>query len=120
KEYLGDPSDMIESPTHAQRLVFGEKRRRIPELFDVDYPAMLGTVQNQDSYAQGVAAQRPFYFDHVQALTDGAMAEYAELTGRAYQRVMGYRMEDAEYVLVGQGSVVGNAEAVADYLRAEE
>ncbi|MFW5950918.1 MAG: 2-oxoacid:acceptor oxidoreductase family protein [Gemmatimonadota bacterium] len=117
KEYLGDPSDIIESPTPAQRLVFGEKRRRIPELFDVDYPAMLGTVQNQDSYAQGVAAQRPFYFDHLRALADRAMAEYGELTGRRYDRVMGYRLEDADYVLVGQGSVVGNAEAVADYLR---
>ena len=120
KEYLGDPSDIIESPTPAQRLVFGEKRRRIPELFDVDYPAMLGTVQNQDSYAQGVAAQRPFYFDHVQELTERALAEYAELTGRRYDRVMGYKLEDAEYVLVGQGSVVGNAEAVADYLREEK
>jgi pyruvate-ferredoxin/flavodoxin oxidoreductase len=117
KEYLGDPSEMIESPTPAQRLVFGEKRRRIPELFDVDYPAMLGTVQNQDSYAQGVAAQRPFYFDHVRALAEQAMAEYAALTGRAYARAMGYRLEDADYVLVGQGSVVGNAEAVADHLR---
>ncbi len=120
KEYLGDPSDMIESPTPAQRLVFGETRRRIPELFDMDYPAMLGTVQNQDSYAQGVAAQRPFYFDHVQAITDQALADYEALTGRRYRRAMGYRLEDAEYVLVGQGSVVGNAEAVADYLRKEK
>ncbi len=117
KEYLGDPSDVIESPTPAQKLVFGEKRRRIPELFDVDYPAMFGVVQNQDSYAQGVAAQRPFYFDHLAPLTDQAMREYAELTGRKYARVMGYRLEDAEYVIVGQGSVVSNAEAVVDYLR---
>ena len=65
REYLGDPADIIDSPTPAQRLVFGEKRRRIPEMFDFDYPAMLGVVQNQDSYAQGVAAQRPFYFDHI-------------------------------------------------------
>ncbi|MDX1675643.1 MAG: 2-oxoacid:acceptor oxidoreductase family protein, partial [Longimicrobiales bacterium] len=113
-------SDTIESPTPAQRLVFGERRRRIPELFDVDYPTMLGTVQNQDSYAQGVAAQRPFYFDHVRELADRAMAAYGELTGRRYDRVMGYRLEDADYVLVGQGSVVGNAEAVADYLREEK
>jgi pyruvate-ferredoxin/flavodoxin oxidoreductase len=82
REYLGDPADIIDSPTPAQRLVFGEKRRRIPEMFDYDYPAMLGVVQNQDSYAQGVAAQRPFYFDHVADLTDRAMAEYAALTGR--------------------------------------
>jgi pyruvate-ferredoxin/flavodoxin oxidoreductase len=117
KEYLGDPSDIIDSPTPAQRMVFGDQRRRIPELFDVDYPAMFGVVQNQDAYAQGVAAQRPFYFEHITELTDQAMDEYATLTGRRYDRAMGYRLEDAEYVLAGMGSVVSNAEAVVDYLR---
>jgi pyruvate-ferredoxin/flavodoxin oxidoreductase len=119
KEYLGDPSDIIESPTPAQRMVFGEKRRRIPEMFDLDYPAMIGVVQNQDSYAQGVAAQRPFYFDHVQALTDQAMEEFFQLTGRRYERATGYRLDDAEIVILGQGSMVWNAEAVADHMRDE-
>ena len=118
KDFLGDPADLIDSPTPAQRLVFGAQRRRIPELFDVDYPAMLGVVQNQDSYAQGVAAQRPFYFDHVPELTDRAFAEYAALTGRTYARASGYRLADAEWVIAGQGSVVSNAEAVVDHLRA--
>jgi pyruvate-ferredoxin/flavodoxin oxidoreductase len=117
REYLGDPADLIESPTPAQRLVFGERRRRIPEMFDLDYPAMLGVVQNQDSYQQGVAAQRPFYFDHIAELTDRAFAEYAGLSGRRYARATGYRLEDAQYVIVGQGSVVANAEAVCDHLR---
>jgi pyruvate-ferredoxin/flavodoxin oxidoreductase len=117
REYLGDPADLIETPTPAQRSVFGEQRRRIPELFDFDYPASLGVVQNQESYAQGVAAQRPFYFDHIAGLADRAFEEYAALTGRTYGRAMGYRLEDADYVIVGQGSVVCNAEAVADYLR---
>ncbi len=117
RTYLGDPADIIDSPTPAQRLVFGEKRRRIPELYDLDYPSMLGVVQNQDSYAQGVAAQRPFYFDHVAELADQAMAEFAALTGRQYARAMGYRLEDADYVLVGQGSVTENSEAVADFFR---
>jgi pyruvate-ferredoxin/flavodoxin oxidoreductase len=117
REYLGDPSDLIDCPTPAQRLVFGAKRRRIPELFNLDYPAMLGVVQNQDAYAQGVAAQRPFYFDHLAEITDQAFREYGQLTGRHYARVMGYRMDDAEWVLAGQGTVVPNAEAVADHLR---
>ncbi|MBW2696663.1 MAG: 2-oxoacid:acceptor oxidoreductase family protein [Deltaproteobacteria bacterium] len=117
KEFLGDPSDLIESPTPAQQMVFGETRRRIPELFDYDYPAMLGVVQNQDSYAQGVAAQRPFYFDHIESLSDRVFAEYAALTGRRYTRASGYRLEDAEYVIIGQGSLVANAEAVVDHLR---
>ncbi|MEX0892538.1 MAG: 2-oxoacid:acceptor oxidoreductase family protein [Gemmatimonadota bacterium] len=118
-EYLGDPADMIECPTPAQRLTFGPTRRRIPEMFDVDYPTMLGPVQNQDAYAQGVAAQRPFYFDHARALIDRSFEEYAALTGRRYERVMGYRLEDAEYVIAGQGSVVPNAEAVVDFMRAQ-
>jgi pyruvate-ferredoxin/flavodoxin oxidoreductase len=117
KAFLGDPSDIIDSPTPAQRLVFGVKRRRIPETLDVDYPSMIGVVQNQDSYAQGVAAQRPFYFDHVAELADRAFGEFARLTGRRYGRAIGYRLEDAEYVIAGQGSVVANAEAVADWLR---
>ena len=117
KEYLGDPADRIPSPTPAQQLTFGDERRRIPEMFDFDYPSMLGVVQNQESYAQGVAAQRPFYFDHVAPLTDRAFDEFAALSGRCYARALGYRTADAEWVIVGQGSVVENAEAVADHLR---
>jgi pyruvate-ferredoxin/flavodoxin oxidoreductase len=119
REFLGDPADVIESPTPAQRMVFGPRRRRIPELFDLDYPAMLGVVQNQESYMQGVAAQRPFYFDHIPELAERAFQEYAALTGRRYAPLQGYRTEDAVYLLVAQGSVVSDAEAVCDYLREE-
>ncbi|MEZ4930746.1 MAG: hypothetical protein R2788_01285 [Saprospiraceae bacterium] len=52
KEYLGRPDDIIETPTPAQRIIYGETRRRIPELWDVDNPVMAGIVQNQDSYMQ--------------------------------------------------------------------
>ena len=117
-EFLGKPGDLIESPTPAQRTVFGESRRRIPVLFDYDYPAMFGALQNQDAYQQGVAAQRPFFFDHVAPLADRAFAEFRELTGRRYGRATGYRIDDAEYVILGQGSVVHSAEAVCDRLRA--
>ncbi len=116
-EYLGKPDDIIDTPTPAQRIIYGDTRRRIPELWDVDNPLMAGIVQNQDSYMQSVAAQRPFFFDHIQDLTDRAFAEYYELTGRRYDRVMTYRAEDADYLILGQGSVVPSAEVVVDYIR---
>ena len=116
-EYLGLPEDIIETPTPAQRILYGDTRRRIPLLWDVDNPVMAGLVQNQDAYMQSVASQRPYFFDHVQGLTDRAFEEFRALTGRAYARVMGYRTEDAEYLILGQGSVVPSAEVVADYLR---
>lgn len=117
KEYLGRPDDIIKTPTPAQRIIYGETRRRIPELWDVDNPVMAGIVQNQDSYMQSVAAQRPFFFDHIQELADRAFDEYFELTGRRYNRVMTYKADDADYLILGQGSLVPSAEAVVDYLR---
>ena len=117
EEYLGHPADVIETPTPAQRLIYGPTRRRIPRLWDVDAPLMAGLVQNQDAYMQSVAAQRPFFFDHVRPLAERAFAEYAALTGRRYAPVMGYRCDDAEWLIVGQGSLLPTAEAVADYLR---
>ena len=117
-EYLGLPEDLIDCPTPAQRLLFGDTRRRVPELWDVDNPMMAGTVQNQDAYMQSVAAQRPFFFDAIPGLAEQAFAEFGALTGRYYARVSGYRTEDAEYLLLAQGSVIPTAEAVADYLRA--
>ena len=117
KEFLGRPDDIIDTPTPAQRMIYGEKRRRIPEVWDVDNPMMAGIVQNQDSYMQSVAAQRPFFFDHIRELTDQSFEDYYKLTGRKYERVMTYKAEDADYLILGQGSVVPSAQAVVDYLR---
>lgn len=117
KEFLGRPDDIIDTPTAAQKIIYGDTRRRIPELWDVDNPVMAGIVQNQDSYMQSVAAQRPFFFDHIKELTDQAFDEFYKLTGRQYKRVMSYRAEDADYLILGQGSVVPSAEAVVDYIR---
>ena len=116
-EYLGRPDDIIDTPTPAQRILYGPRRRRIPELWTVDNPVMIGTVQNQDAYMQSVAAQRPYFFAHIAGITDQAMAEFYALTGRRYQRVSTYRAEDAEYLILGMGSMLVTAEVVADYLR---
>lgn len=116
-EYLGKPEDMIPTPTPSQRLLYGEKRRRIPAIWDVDNPLMSGTAQNQDAYMQTTAAQRPYFFDHIDAIADKCMNEFYELTGRRYGRINTYKTEDADYLIIGQGSVIPSAEVVADYLR---
>ena len=116
-EYLGRPGDTIESPTFAQRLLFGPQRRRIPELWNVDTPAMTGVTQREEAYASTVAAQRPYFLGHVAELAESALNEYFRLTGRRYERVSAYRADDAEYLIVAQGSVISTADAVADHLR---
>lgn len=116
-EFLGRPDDIIETPTPAQAMLYGPTRRRVPAIWDVDLPLLSGSVQNQDAYMQAVAGQRPYFFDHVEAILDRCMAEYAGLTGRRYQRVASWRCEDADYLIVGMGSMIVQAEAVADWLR---
>jgi len=117
-EFLGKPDDLIDTPTPAQRMIYGPKRRRVPAIWDVDVPMVSGVVQNQDAYMQAVAAQRPYFFDHIEGLAEQCMADYSELTGRRYNRVSTYLAEDAEYIILGMGSMIVQAEAVADYLRA--
>ncbi|MCX7166996.1 MAG: 2-oxoacid:acceptor oxidoreductase family protein [Rhodocyclales bacterium] len=116
-EFVGKPDDLIDTPTPAQQMLFGPKRRRVPAIWDVDVPVVSGVVQNQDAYMQATAAQRPYFFDHIEALTDLCMDEYAGLTGRRYQRVSTFKADDADYLIFGMGSMIVQAEAVADYLR---
>jgi pyruvate-ferredoxin/flavodoxin oxidoreductase len=116
-EFLGRPDDLIPTPTPAQEIIYGPQRRRVPAIWDVDSPMVSGAVANQDAHMQATAAQRPYFFEHIPALMDQCMAEYGELTGRKYSRVEAYRCEDADYVILGMGSMCVQAEAVADWLR---
>ncbi|HHK74750.1 MAG TPA: pyruvate ferredoxin oxidoreductase, partial [Rhizobiales bacterium] len=115
-EFLGRPDDEIECPTPAQKMLYGKTRRRVPMIWDVDKPMTSGVVQNQDAFMQTVAAQRPYFYDHIPAIADEVMAEYEALTGRCYRRVSGYNMEKADYVIVGMGSLIPQARVIADYL----
>ena len=81
-------------------------------------PIMTGVVQNQDSYMKGKIAQRHFY-DKVPAAVQEAMDEYYAKTGRRYRMVDFYRMDDAEYALVGMGGMMETAQVAADYMREE-
>lgn len=117
EEFLGRPDDEIESPTPAQRMLYGEKRRRIPAIWDVDNPMQSGGVQNQDAYMQTQAAQRPYFYDHITELTEQVMDEYYELTGRRYGRIGSFNCDKADYLIIGMGSMVVQARGVAEYLQ---
>lgn len=98
KEYIGAPS------------------QKLRNFMDPAFPVMTGVVQNQDSYMKGKIAQR-HYYDQVPGIVQHAMDEFYRLTGRRYEKVVGYRLEDADYALVGIGSYMETAEASVDYLR---
>ena len=94
----------------------GAPQGRVRNLFDPEKPLLSGPVQNQDSYMKGKVAQRYFY-ERVAPALQTIFREYEKLTGRAYGMIRPYRMEDAEYAIIGMGSMMETAEATVDSLR---
>src|SRR6516225_4337208 len=115
--FLGAPDDIIECPTESQRVLFGPKRRRVPQMIDLTNPVLLGPVQNQEHYMQGVAARRNHFTEHILQFLEAAHAEFGKLTGRYYGLLSQYKTEDADSVFVSLGSAAENIEAAVDYLR---
>jgi pyruvate-ferredoxin/flavodoxin oxidoreductase len=72
----------------------GKPEDKLVNLFDPYNPLQTGVVQNQDSYMKGKIAQRAYYAKVPSAVQE-AMDEFYRLTGRRYQMVESYRMDDA-------------------------
>jgi len=97
----------------------GRPQEKLVNMMDPYHPIMSGVVQNQDSYMKGKIAQRA-YTDKVEQSLLAAMDEFYKLTGRRYGLISTYEMDDAEYAIVGMGSMIETAEAAVDYLRKEK
>jgi len=103
KQFVGDPN--------------GEHRLR--NLMDPSQPIMSGVVQNQDSYMKGKIAQRYFY-ERIPSIMKRVMDDFYSMTGRRYGMIDTYALDDAEYAIVGMGSLAETATATAKYLREKE
>ncbi|UCD74034.1 MAG: hypothetical protein JSV91_09605 [Phycisphaerales bacterium] len=115
RAFLGDPSDIIEPPTPAQRLLFGETRRRVPRFYDLQHPTLLGSLQGPESWALGAAGRTPYFDTHLGDFLADAMREFADQTGRSYDLIATHRLDGAEIVLIAQGAAFETCAALADY-----
>src|SRR5207249_12218625 len=66
----------------------------------------------------GKIAQR-HYYAHMKPAVLEAMKVFGEATGRHYSRVESYRMDDAEFAVVGMGCIMETAKPTIDYMRRE-
>lgn len=98
KEYVGDPAASL------------------PDLYDPAKALMVGVVQNQESYMKGRVAQHLFY-DRVRSVLAENFRRFEELTGRHYDFIDCYRMDDAEYAIVGLGSSMDTTRVAVDHMR---
>lgn len=86
---------------------------------DINNPMGLNTVTSPEFYMDYKYRQNEA-LEQALSFIDSASAEYGSLFGRNWAgAVEGYKMEDAEHVLVAMGSSVSDARIVIDALRAE-
>ncbi len=119
RRYLGAPGDMVDCGSPGQVMLFGPQRRRIPRWHDLERPVLHGAIQGRDVWSLGAVGARPFTLEAVQPVFERAFDSFAELTGRRHQLLLEHRIDDAEIVLVSQGSCSEAVETVVDYLRTQ-
>lgn len=118
REYLGHPADTIDCPTEAQVELFGKTRRRVPDMYNLKTPLLLGPVQNQEHYMTGVVSRRISFTEPIIDFIQQAMDEFAVLTGRHYGLVSEYNCTKADTIFLSLGSSAENIEAAVDYIKA--
>jgi len=109
--------DLDVLPTEVVRRFTGE-RKAVYSVLDVDAPMTLGALDLP-----------PYYYEHkrpqVEAMRRAEEVvlrvgeEYEKLTGRNYSYFHAYRVDDAELVIVGMGSLTGTAMEAVDLARDE-
>ena len=114
---LGPSRQQIESPTAAQKVLFGETRRRVPAWHDLDEPVLSGALFETDSFALGASARGPYFDAFVDESLAKSFEQFAGKTGRRYESISRYRLDDAKTVLLAQGAAIETARVAADYLR---
>ena len=80
-KYLGNPDDQIDCPTPAQKMIFGDKRRRIPNWYSLDVPVMLGSNKNAEAISFESAASQKYFYEHLPQLIKQAKQEFKEIFG---------------------------------------
>ncbi|MDA0268601.1 MAG: pyruvate:ferredoxin (flavodoxin) oxidoreductase [Cyanobacteria bacterium] len=83
-----------------------------------DRPVIRGTAQNPDVYFQARETVNPYYEGCTEAV-QGAMDEFAALTGRQYHIYEYHGAPDAEQVIVLMGSGCETVHETVDYLTAQ-
>ncbi|MCX6652717.1 MAG: pyruvate ferredoxin oxidoreductase [Methanomassiliicoccales archaeon] len=87
-------------------------------LLDIKNPTTMGPFDWTDYYFEH-KYQQAEAMKRVPAVVKSVSEEFAQLSGRKYDLIEPYKLDDADYALVAMGSTAGTLKEVVDGLRAE-
>lgn len=89
------------------------------DMLDLDHPVTHGVQTEEDWHFEHKARQQHALMTATLPKIEAAFEEFAKLTGRKYNLVETYNMEDAELAVICMGTSVETAEEVSNELRAQ-
>lgn len=107
--------DCLDYEDLAQLVDWDELKKFRQNALNPEHPVLRTTGQYSDTYFQSREACN-LYYDQLPDIVAGYMEEIGRLTGRDYKPFNYYGADDAEYVIVGMGSMAGCAWETVDYL----
>ncbi len=114
--FLSHISEPVEVPGPEEALAFVPLREPAYPTLDLDRPKCFNVMAFPEYFEE---FQRDKHESMLRAagVFDRAAEEFAKTFGRKHERLKVYRVEDAEQVLVGLGSMMGTTRQVVDRLR---
>ncbi|MDD2451176.1 MAG: 2-oxoacid:ferredoxin oxidoreductase subunit alpha, partial [Sulfurovum sp.] len=91
----------------------------VDDMLDFSRPVTYGAQTEEDWHFEHKARQHKALMDS-RPIIDAVFADFEKVSGRKYNRVESYDMEDAEVAIVALGTTVETARVAAKELRAEE
>jgi pyruvate-ferredoxin/flavodoxin oxidoreductase len=117
ESFIGPARERVDAPNEAQKMLFGDTRRRLPAWHDLDEPMLTGALFDEQGFALGASANHAFFDDFVANSVERALEEFAGRTGREYSLLRTHHTRKAKTILVAQGAAVETAIVAADALR---
>lgn len=108
--------EIIEAEDDETVRKFVGTREPMYSLLDKDNPITMGPLDLQDFYFEHKKQQAEAMKNSAEVILEVAK-EWNEITGRQYDMIEEYRMEDAEIAVVVIGSAAGTSKVVVDQLR---
>lgn len=91
----------------------------VDDMLDFSRPVTYGAQTEEDWHFEHKAKQHKALMDSTSVI-DAVFAEFKEISGREYNRVETYDMEDADVCVIGLGTTVETARVAAKELRKEK
>jgi len=116
--FLSHISETVEIPDIELVRKFIPKSKTRTPILDVEDPKSFNVMAFPE-YFEEFQRDKHECMLHAERVFDEAASQFEQLFGRRHDRLESYKTDDAEYILVGMGSMMGTARETVDHLRSQ-